>query len=1502
MKSQVLFLLLLIPIPFAFAQAGDQNGIPPTNSFQIITNNTGANVTAQKYNDEVKFVGQSGISIVTDFLTNTIYFAFGSGGGGDCSTVGKWLDSFNYTSYNFDCDTAGGNFTDSTTASNLSPGTGIFDSKVGNDLQFKSLDGGTGITLSNNATTVLITNSLPEDSSAVNIGNGTGVFSSEVGNVLQFKSLTGIGNTEITSNGTDIFINSTGGSGETNTASNVGTGDGWFKQKTGVDLEFKTVIGQDGITSTPNANDITLGLNNIAKSKISSTGTFPWAEISKSGSSIHHLGNVTASGCASGEILKVNSTGYFVCAADDNTGTGENTTVTNIGSGEAGVFKQLNGDEIQLKTLKQGTGITVTNNTDDISITNSLPEASSGSNLGSGTAVFSSEVGNDLQFKSLVAGDNIALSANGTTIMINSTASGSGDSLGNHTATQDLDMNGNDIINATTISTGDITANTAGEIAGNINFTGKNDANADTTYARISTEIADPTAGTESGMVHFQVQDYNGILEDFMKWDDWNEDGVVFPKSFVRIYSDNDNGRTNANFRVEAKNNTEYQRFELVSDDATYLTNLRSYTNTVGNGGMIIQDGDQKLGFHGATPVAQQTVTGDVYGNTALSSFLSDMDTKGLIVDSTSDSGLPTGQVYENNTASNIGSGEAGVFKTKSGVDLQFKTLKAGTGITITNNTDDITIDSTSSGGALDDVWLEGTEVSNSRSNLNFNDTSKIDFNVQDTSGLDAANVTAVIVAGSINDNELGTGIDTTQFGTGGVTSTEFGYIGTLTSDAQTQLNGKQTTTLADGNILVGNSSALANSVNPSGAVDITNTGVFSIPNIHGIANVTEVGCAANQILKVNSTGYFACSADNSGSGGALDDITLEGSLVTDSRANINFNDTSVVDFNVQDSSGTSAGNVTATIVTGSIGDTQLGTGIDTTQFADGSVTSSEFQFINTLTSNAQTQINTKGTLDDVWLEGSEVSNSRSNLNFNDTSVIDFNVQDTSGLDASNVTASIVSGSIGDTQLGTGIDTTQFGGGGVTSSEFDFIGTLTSNAQTQLNTKVDTSANSGTGEGTLLKTVSGTTLTAKTLKQGSGITLTNNADDVTIASTGGSNALLDGSSHTDTVAQTVSRGSLIYGDQTPKWNELVIGASGTVLRSNSTDAAWTALVAGDLPNTIVYNNQANTYSGAGLQNFSNSAIAFNADPADAGDQRHSNAGLICWEASPAGTDVCISVDASEDFLFDSNTNNINLNSNPLTNGVLGGTLDANNNILDNVAQFSSNADEADAGLIRLGNAETIAWEASPAGTDTSITTDASEDLVLSSGFNNVNLGSNPMINTILRASSTGNTVTADPRVAILTAGGATLQAATTPARTTIDATNMDYVVLDFDATTAETAIWNWEVPAGMDATQDVTAKVRFQVASGTAGACFTGSWLGRTAAETVDASFGTTFTGCDSSTGTNQIEEATLTFSSAEHGLAASDSAFFKLTRAVSNATDTNTNDARVIDVRVTWS
>jgi hypothetical protein len=50
----------------------------------------------------------------------------------------------------------------------------------------------------------------------------------------------------------------TGDVGEVNTASNVGAGEGVFKQKTGVDLQFKTLIAGGGIQIQNNANNLTI--------------------------------------------------------------------------------------------------------------------------------------------------------------------------------------------------------------------------------------------------------------------------------------------------------------------------------------------------------------------------------------------------------------------------------------------------------------------------------------------------------------------------------------------------------------------------------------------------------------------------------------------------------------------------------------------------------------------------------------------------------------------------------------------------------------------------------------------------------------------------------------------------------------------------------------------------------------------------------------------------------------------------------------------------------------------------------------------------------------------------------------------------------------------------------------------------------------------------------------------------------------------------------------------
>lgn len=44
----------------------------------------------------------------------------------------------------------------------------------------------------------------------------------------------------------------------------------------------------------------------------------------------------------------------------------------------------------------------------------------------------------------------------------------------------------------------------------------------------------------------------------------------------------------------------------------------------------------------------------------------------------------------------------------------------------------------------------------------------------------------------------------------------------------------------------------------------------------------------------------------------------------------------------------------------------------------------------------------------------------------------------------------------------------------------------------------------------------------------------------------------------DATTNAVTRGSIIYGNSTPKWDELVIGSSGTILRSDGTDVVWSA--------------------------------------------------------------------------------------------------------------------------------------------------------------------------------------------------------------------------------------------------------------------------------------------------------------------------------------------------------
>ena len=83
---------------------------------------------------------------------------------------------------------------------------------------------------------------------------------------LNFNSISGETGYGIRDNGGTLQAKNSGGSwanlgvggGQANTASNLGLGEGVFKQKTGVDLEFKTLIGGSGITLSSDGNEVTV--------------------------------------------------------------------------------------------------------------------------------------------------------------------------------------------------------------------------------------------------------------------------------------------------------------------------------------------------------------------------------------------------------------------------------------------------------------------------------------------------------------------------------------------------------------------------------------------------------------------------------------------------------------------------------------------------------------------------------------------------------------------------------------------------------------------------------------------------------------------------------------------------------------------------------------------------------------------------------------------------------------------------------------------------------------------------------------------------------------------------------------------------------------------------------------------------------------------------------------------------------------------------------------------
>ncbi len=156
---------------------------------------------------------------------------------------------------------------------------------------------------------------------------------------------------------------------------------------------------------------------------------------------------------------------------------------------------------------------------------------------------------------------------------------------------------------------------------------------------------------------------------------------------------------------------------------------------------------------------------------------------------------------------------------------------------------------------------------------------------------------------------------------------------------------------------------------------------------------------------------------------------------------------------------------------------------IDATKIADGSVTSAEFQYINSLSSNAQDQINLKAPLASPALTGNPTAPTQSagdnSTKLATTAYVDnsqaardqlsemtdvtlasladanYFIYDNAASVWKNkaISGAITSDKDGVTTLASGIDATKIADGSVTSTEFQYINSLSSNAQTQLDAK-----------------------------------------------------------------------------------------------------------------------------------------------------------------------------------------------------------------------------------------------------------------------------------------------------------------------------------------------------------------------------------------------------------------------------------------------------------------
>lgn len=176
--------------------------------------------------------------------------------------------------------------------------------------------------------------------------------------------------------------------------------------------------------------------------------------------------------------------------------------------------------------------------------------------------------------------------------------------------------------------------------------------------------------------------------------------------------------------------------------------------------------------------------------------------------------------------------------------------------------------------------------------------------------------------------SDLPSGIDAAKIASGTVSNTEFGYLDGVTSAIQTQLNAKAAST---------HTHTISDVTNLQTTLD----GKASSSHTHTLDDLTDVTIttpSTNQVLKYNGTAWVNDTAP----AGATNLDGLTDVVITSAATGeyIRYNGTNWVDDTIK------------------AGD--LPTAIDAVKIADGTISNTEFQYLNNVSSNIQTQLDGK--------------------------------------------------------------------------------------------------------------------------------------------------------------------------------------------------------------------------------------------------------------------------------------------------------------------------------------------------------------------------------------------------------------------------------------------------------------------------------------------------------------------------------------------------------------